>query len=195
MEVTVKAITENQEVLNSCRVTVWKDNLEKEPSEKFMYDIYFSEHSPIRDKVFVIDVVGVKSWVITHFVRHHEGFTPYISSQRDDRHASEVPRDELPQGALVNCRITLNAQAFINVSRKRFCLQAHKEAREFWSRVIEALTKVDPILANQCVPNCIYRGGICPEGKNGCGYNISEPFILRLKEYIGSHEKAYREIK
>ena len=36
MEIIVRELTNNKEILNRCRVTVWKDGLEKEPSEKFM---------------------------------------------------------------------------------------------------------------------------------------------------------------
>ena len=70
MKITVRAITENQEVLNRCRVTVWKEGLDKEPSTTFMDDLYKAEHSPIRDKWFVIEIRGIRSWVATHFVRH-----------------------------------------------------------------------------------------------------------------------------
>ena len=73
MNITIKELTGNQEVLNRCRVTVWKDELNKEPTVSFMENIYKSEHSPIRDKMFSIQIRGIKSWVATHFVRHSIG--------------------------------------------------------------------------------------------------------------------------
>jgi thymidylate synthase ThyX len=42
----------------------------------------------------------------------------------------DVPRDELPQGSLNDMDMTCNAQAFINISRKRLCSRASKETRE-----------------------------------------------------------------
>ena len=64
----------------------------------------------------------------------------------------------MPQGTLVDMDIVLNAQSFIDVSRKRLCGMASYETREAWKKVIEALRKVDPNLADCCVPNCVYRG-------------------------------------
>lgn len=186
MKITVKALTDNSAVLNAARTTVWKDSVEKEPSEKFMNDIYFAEHSPIRAKEFLVEIYGVKSWVTTHLCRHSIGYTPFISTQRDDRHISDVPRDELPQGALVNMQIILNAQAFINVSRKRLCYMAHVETRNVWENVVEELRLVDPILARYCVKNCCYRNGICSEGKNCCGFCNTSEFQTELSDYLGA---------
>lgn len=183
MEVTVRAITETKEILNRCRVTVWKDALEKQPTETFLDNIYKSEHSPIRDRMFVIEIRGIKSWVATHFVRHHIGCTPYVSTQRDDRIDYSGNRDDRRQGELVNMDLTLNAQAFINISRKRLCGMAHTEAQKVWNRVIKALREIDPQLAKNCVPECIYRG-FCPEHQQ-CG-RIDTPLYRKLrKEYIG----------
>jgi hypothetical protein len=188
LEITVRAITENKEVLNRCRVTVWKDGLEKEPSVQFMEDIYKSEHSPIRDKWFVIEIRGIRSWVATHFVRHSIGYTPYVSTQRDDRLEFEGDRDDRRQGELVNMDITLNAQAFINVSRKRYCGQAHPKAQVVWNNVCKELKKIDEPLFNNCVPECVYRG-FCPE-KNPCNSGIGRcstaKYIQWRKDYIGN---------
>ena len=195
MEITVRAITSNQEVVDRCRTTVWKDTLGHDPSDKFMDNIYFSEHSPIRDKMFVIEIRGIKSWVATHLCRHSVGYTPYISTQRDDRIDHTISRDEAPQGTLVNMDITLNAQAMINVSRKRLCGMCSPETRQVWKRVIEELKEVDPQLAKNCVPNCVYRGGICPEGKNRCKYNESKAFNTALADYLEGHDTGFLDNK
>lgn len=187
MQVNVRAITTNQEVVDRCRVTVWKDSLGHNPSDKFMDDIYFSEHSPIRDKIFVVSLRDIPYWISVHLVRHSEGVTPYVSSQRDDRHNNAIPREEMPQGALVNMDMTVNAQAMINISRKRLCRMASKETMEIWKQVVKELEKVDEELAKNCVPNCVYRGGICPEGKNGCKYNQTECFKQELLGYLFGH--------
>ena len=187
MEVKIRAITSNQEVVDRCRVTVWKDSLGHEPSKTFMNNIYFSEHSPIRDKMFVIELRGIPYWLSVHLVRHSQGVTPYVSSQRDDRHDNPIPREQLPQGELVNMDMTLNAQAMINISRKRLCRMASKETREVWEQVIKELYKIDEELAKNCVPNCVYRGGICPEGKNGCKFNQTEVFKQELIGYLFGH--------
>lgn len=187
MNITVTELTKNQEVLNRCRVTVWKDGLDKEPSTKFMENIYKSEHSPIRDKMFSIKIRDVKSWVATHFVRHSIGYTPYVSTQRNDRVTYEGDRDDRKQGELVNMDITLNAQAFINVSKKRLCGQAHQEAQDLWIDVLEVLKDIDRPLFDNCVPECIYRG-FCPElvpCNNGAGRCNSLKYKQWRKDYIG----------
>ena len=191
MEITVRELTNNKEILNRCRVTVWKEGLEKEPSEKFMENIYKAEHSPIRDKMFNIQIRGVKSWLATHFVRHSVGYTPYVSTQRDDRLDYTGSRDDRKQGELVNMDITLNAQAFINVSKKRLCGQAHIEAQQLWNKVLEELKKIDKELYDNCVPECIYRG-FCPEifpCNNGKGRVNTPKYIQWRKEYIGNRIK------
>lgn len=184
MEIKVIELNDDSVVLNTARVTVWKDDIDKKPSDKFMRDIYFSEHSPIRCKNFLIEIRGIKSWVATHLVRHHIGYTPFVSTQRDDRHKSDIPRDELPQGALVNMDIVLNAEAFISVSRKRLCNMAHKETRDVWNMVLTELRKVDKNLADVCVRECVYRNGLCPEGGKSCKYNKTEEFKKELAKYL-----------
>lgn len=186
MKIKVKAITSNEEVVNACRITVWKNSLEKEPSETFMENIYKSEHSPIRDKIFVITIYGIESWLATHFVRHHEGYTPYVSTQRDDRITYDGNRDDRKQGELVNMRITLNAQAVINVSRKRLCGQAHIKAQQLWNKVLKEIKLIDEPLYNNCVPECVYRG-FCPELKS-CGRTNSNNYKQWRKNYISGKD-------
>lgn len=62
----------------------------------------------------------------------------------------------------------MNAEAIINMSRKRLCKKASKETREVWTEVLLELNKVDTELVKHCVPQCI-QCGYCPEPK-GCGY-------------------------
>lgn len=184
MTIKVFPLVDDSVILNTARVTVWKDDATNKPSDEFMKDIYFKEHSPIRSKTFLIEIRGIKSWVATHLVRHHEGYTPYVSTQRDDRHQSDVPRDELPQGALVNMDIVANAQAIINVSRKRLCNMAHPETQAVWRDVIKTLDAVDHSLARCCVRECVYRGGICPECEKSCHYNKSDAFLREVSKYL-----------
>lgn len=188
MDVKVTPITDDSIVMNTARVTVWKDKLDREPSEKFMRDIYFTEHSPIRAKEYLVEITGIPSWISVHLVRHHEGFTPFVSTQRDDRHEAPIPRSEAPQGTPVNMDMVINAQAFINISRKRLCGMASPETRAVWQRVVDELRKVDPNLADCCVPNCVYRGGICPEIGHSCKYNKSDAFKEAFAKYMEGRE-------
>ena len=92
-------------------------------------------------------------------------------------------RDYLFQGQENDMDMTCNAQAFINISRKRLCKGcASPETRMAWEIVIEMLRKHDPILAEKCVPECLYRG-FCPEIDRCCGYVNTKRFEEDLKKY------------
>ena len=175
-------VTSWKRVLNAARRTVGKSPLDKEPSYSFKKKILLAEHSPIRLLEYDFSWEDIKQWVTVHLVRHHEGCEKFVHSQREDRRELSVPRDELPQGSLNDMDMTCNAQAMINISRKRLCSCASKETREAWGQVIEKLKEVDPVLAEVCVPECIYRG-FCPETDRCCGYCFTPLYRSRLENY------------
>lgn len=76
----------------------------------------------------------------------------------------------------------MNAEAIINMSKKRLCAKASKETREIWEAVITELAKVDPDLARFCVKPCIFNGGICREYKS-CGFIKTSLFQNLLNQY------------
>lgn len=168
-----------EEVANRARTTVSKGELGKEPSDRFKRRILMAEHSPIRGLVYCFKIRDLKSWVATHFVRHHVGVEKWVSTQRTDR--TGVDRDELPQGALVTMELEANAQALINMSRKRLCNQASKETREVMQEMKEEVSKKDKFLAGTMVKECVYRG-FCPE-MIPCGYSRTEAYKKELEEY------------
>lgn len=168
-----------KEVLNKARTTVHKDELDKEPSDDFKRKILRAEHSPIRSLIYCFKITNLKSWIATHLVRHHVGVEKWVRTQRSDR--TGVNRDELPQGAEVEMEIEANAQALINMSRKRLCNQASPETREVMEAMKEEVSKRDKFLAEVMVKECVYRG-YCPE-MNPCGYATTEKFQKELDVY------------
>lgn len=173
--------------LNAARRTIGKSPLDKEPSDSWEAKMLLAEHSPIRLVEFEWTWEGIKQWVTTHIVRHHEGCEKMVHSQRGDRRSILEEygidiRDKLPQGAFNDMDMTANAQALINISRKRLCNCASKETREAWKQVQEAIRRVDPIMAEKMVPECIYRG-FCPEFMKPCGYSKTSQFEKALKKY------------
>lgn len=189
-------------VVNAARMTVGKEPIGKEPSDKFKRKILLAEHSPIRLLEYDVTIEDIQQWITTHLVRHHIGIEKFINSQRIDRNDAvktiaekmfgilndsmpgfESIRDAVPQGLRNNMMISLNAQAFMNISRKRLCKGCpSKETRAVWELVIDFLKTVDPILSEKCVPECVYRG-FCPEVDNCCGYVNTEAYKKRLEEY------------
>lgn len=94
--------------------------------------------------------------------------------------------NELPQHfdryAPTDLAFIINAEALINMSHKRLCGKASAETREVVRAICELVEKQDPDLYQHLVPQCVYRGGICPESKC-CGYIHSEAGKSRLRFY------------
>ena len=185
--VRMEQVTLWNRVLNAARRTIGKAPLTKEPSDSWKAKMLLAEHSPIRLLEFDWSWGDIKQWVTAHLVRHHEGCEKFVHTQRGDRRAileeyNVETRDELPQGALNSMDMTANAQALINISRKRLCNCASKETREAWTQVKEAIAEVDPVMASKMVPECIYRG-FCPEFMNPCGYANTRKYQEDLIKY------------
>ena len=183
----LEQVTSWKRVLNAARRTIGKEQLNKEPSDSWKAKMLLAEHSPIRLLEYDWSWGEIRQWVTAHLVRHHEGCEKFVHTQRGDRRKiledyGVETRDELPQGALNDMDMTANAQALINISRKRLCNCASKETREAWIQVKEAIAKVDPVLASKMVPECLYRG-FCPEFMNPCGYSKTEKYQKDLKKY------------
>lgn len=182
MKITAVPVTTWNRALNAARRTIGKNPIDKEPSKSWKAKMLLAEHSPIRLVEFDIHIDGIRQWVTTHLVRHHLGFLPFVHSQRADRRKLDCSRDDLPQGSLNDMDLTVNAQALINVSRKRLCNCASPETREAWKGIVTAISKIDPVMAEKCVPECVYRG-FCPEFMHSCGYFKSEAFQQALENY------------
>lgn len=191
-------------VVNAARRTWGKKPINHEPSDKFKRKILLAEHSPIRLLEYDFTIEDIRQWVTVHLVRHHMGCEKFVHSQRQDindsieklvakiieifkREGLDRPgwreRDYLQQGEPNDMDMTCNAQAFMNISRKRLCYGCPSpETRLAWEIVIEALSEIDPILAEKCVPECVYRG-FCPETDRCCGYVNTEGYKIALEEY------------
>lgn len=190
----LEQVTSWRRVLNAARRTIGKEPLDKEPSDSWKAKILLAEHSPIRLLEYDWTWGDIMQWVTTHLVRHHNGTEKFVHSQRGDRRAileeyNVGSRNDLPQGALNDMDMTANAQALINISRKRLCSCASKETREAWKQVKAEIAKVDPILASKMVPECLYRG-FCPEWMGSCGYSKTEKFEEDLKEYRNTNYES-----
>lgn len=76
----------------------------------------------------------------------------------------------------------MNAEAIINMSRKRLCAKASMETREIWEQVVDALKGVDPDLANHCVKPCVHCG-FCRE-RPKCGFTNTERYKEERENYL-----------
>lgn len=166
-----------KEIKDDALFTIHKEN-GKYPTTEWKRRILLAEHSPIRTGRLIINVYDIPNFVIGHFVRHNLGFTPFVSSLRNDRAEYDVVPD---RNTLNNMRFDGNFQSFINISRKRLCNCASVETRDVWNYIMSKIKEYEPELYSVCVRECIYRG-FCPE-MFSCGYDKTERFKEELIKY------------
>ena len=155
--VTVEQVVGWEYALDAARFTQGKPMTHKKPSETFIKKAIMAEHSPIKLVQYRVIIRNLKQWVGVHLLRH-EHMLPYICSQRNDRNESvEImvnkicgellsmiqaeqpdfnPRNLLPQGTCNDHMFWLNAQTFINISRRRLCREASRETQMVWKMII-----------------------------------------------------------
>lgn len=146
-----------------------------EPTSEWKRKLLLAEHSPLRHSLITIEVKDIPYCIMGHFVRHHNGVTPYVSTSREDR--TGVPRDERKQTDPVTMRMDLNIQSLINISRKRLCNQADPTTQKIWLGVIKEIAKKDEDIAWACVPEGIRSCG-CPEKFGQCSACVN--FIKQM---------------
>ena len=173
VHVTVTRPDTWQEVKDAAMSTIGKTS-SKYPSTEWKTRMLFAEHSPIRQLVYKIRFENIPYYVAMHLVRHKVGVEHYVSTQREDRTGED--RAGKPQDAPVTLTMTANAQAVINISRKRLCNQAHPETRKAWAEAVRQIITLDPEMRAVCVPECVYRG-FCPEF-NPCGGYMGREWVL-----------------
>ena len=171
-----------RDVADACNTTIRKEAGTKEPSSNWKIRMLRCEHSPIRQITIKWKWRDLFYWVSTHFVRHKIGIEHWVRTQRSDR--TGVDRNNAPQSAMVEHECEANAQAIINISRKRLCAGASPETRAAWKEFLETVKYEEPELYFSCVPDCIYRGH-CFEF-NSCGFHKTPEFQKRLKSYRGN---------
>lgn len=180
MNVSVRKITDFSLVANAARNTVNKPPLEKEFSDKFKLSMFLSEHSPIRNLLFEVIMTDIPYYASVHFSRHKIGVEHYVTTQRTDR--TGVDREKKMQDALVTHMMIINAQALINMARKRLCNNADGVTQSIMRQIKKCVTEVEPLLAKTMVVDCIYRAG-CFETKT-CGYDKTAHYQNESTDYL-----------
>ena len=178
-------------VADAARTTINMDSGDGEPSSSWKRRILMSEHSPIRKIIFSWKWIDIPFWSSVHFVRHKIGAEHFVGTQRSDRTGQN--RNNKPQSAPVVHEEFDNIQAIITISRKRLCGQASEETRQAWRMFLdEVIRQEEPELYIACVPECVYRNGLCPEYRT-CGYNKTLEFEEQLKKYLEGFEKQVND--
>ncbi len=168
MQITVKKLTCLDLMRRACEMT-----MRGQESKMTLNGIYKCEHSPMRTQMFWIEMLDIPTFVSVHFVRHKIGVEHFVMSNRDDRGGDE----EVNRWTEVNHGMLANAQALVNMARKRLCRKSHPTTRAIMEYVRKAVGEVDSDLAARMMPECVYRGG-CHE-LDPCGYED-----VNLKTYL-----------
>ena len=156
MKVVVEKLTDVGLARRACQFTLHS----QAETNIGLKKLYGSEHSPARTQLFWIELYDIPSFVSTHLVRHKIGIEHYVQTNRDDRGADTVADRNSP----VNHAMLCNAQALINMARKRLCLNTHEQTREVMLEIKREIGFVDRELRRWLVADCVYRGG-CYEPK------------------------------
>lgn len=159
MKISAEKLTEESLFRKACEATL-RPGMRSKLSLRQMFQC---EHSPIRTLKYWVQLSGLMTFVSVHFVRHKFGIEHYVQTQRDDR--GGVDGQKITRESPVQHSMDFNAQAAINISRKRLCLKSHPKTFKAWKEVCRELAQIEPELADFLVPECVYRNGLCPELK------------------------------
>ena len=137
-------------------------------------DSFMMPHSPTRLDMFFIQMYHIPNYLSVHLVRHGKFAEHFVKTGREDRNGPDNETRWSPK----DHGIFTNAQEIMQIARMRLCEKADKNAQfmlECWKK---SLLTLSPHLSKNMVPKCVYRNGICDEGKMSCG-----KLKLKLKEH------------
>ena len=157
MQIIVEKLTSVELARLACQFTTHRH----ESSTISLHDLYACEHSPIRTQIFLVHMIEIPNAVSVHFVRHKIGVEHFVQTHREDRGANFIADRNTP----VNHLMLLNAQALIQLARKRLCFKALEKTREVMNLIRSNVSSIDPDLASFMNPECVYRSGVCYERK------------------------------
>lgn len=171
MNIMLRPLTSYADVLRAARSTVPINKYKPEwtdadyPSDAWIRNMLRAGHSPIRVRLYRIDMIDIPSYVSVHYVRHKIGVEHFVSTNRSDRTGSD---EIITRASPVNHCMVANAQALINMAKDRLCRKASAETTEVMDRIQSALKNRNDILAEFLSPHCVWLG-FCKEEKP-CGY-------------------------
>ena len=190
MKITIKKLTDWDEVYDSALFTQKKEVGDKNPTSKWKLKTCYAGHSILRDLTFSIKIEDVESFVISHLIRHKKEYTqPYVQTLRED--LTGISSDSVTRLTKNGVKFILNAKSIIDISRVRLCNKASKETILVWKAVLKELEKIEPELASVCVPQCVEKG-FCTEYKT-CGFDESEKFYENVENFVENCVKNNRK--
>ena len=177
VDVSIRPLIQWDEAYRAALATQGIDSQGKFPSMDWRIRSLMAEHSQVKLVEFHLSLKHLMQFVGVHLIRHPY-LLPFVHSQRIDRDQKEEierftqkfmsvleedikndpdfnPRWVLPQGTQNDHDFYLNAQTFVNISRKRLCSCASKETRQVVQLVKERIKEVDPAVYHCMVRQCV----------------------------------------
>ena len=148
------------------------------------------EHAPVRLIRFFIEIIGLPTKASVHLVRHKIGVEHFVESNRIDKCGGND--EQINRLTPVNHGMEINAQALIQISRRRLCYNAEKTTVAIWRAVKKEMGNVCAETAQAMVPECVYRNGFCPELKQ-CKPGLSS--VLKMYGWDSVDIDAILKIK
>jgi len=173
MQVNVKMLTNPYAILDDAMFTQGRKPIYGNIAH-FYKQAIISEHSPLRSVLYRVDFYGIPYYAHVHLVRHHVGVQPIARSQRPDAmNPVDYDRNKAPQDTPMDLRLILNAQAILNIAKKRLCLKAdqvtYRAVKLMKEDLAQSKALFSQLLANACRPACEWQGNICHEVFKPCG--------------------------
>ena len=102
---------------------------------------------------------SVAAQLRTHEKKHGSYF--WMGTARPDR--ADAVQGEYSRDQIVPFVMKLTARALKEIAHYRMCRKAEKPTRDFLDELKQKIAEIEPSLADEMVPLCIFRGGICTE--------------------------------
>lgn len=146
-------------------------------SRQSLGNAYKTLHSTTRTQQFRVVCENIPNFVAMHLVRHTQGVDPYIQSRRPD--VSGIDTSDVTRYTPTNYTFFCNAQSLINMSMERLCRKhPSPETRDVFEMIKANIKEIDPAMALNMVPKCVFRNGMCPENTS-CGL-----YKMASEEYV-----------
>lgn len=150
--------------------------MSKPITEKSFRRMCFSRHSPIEEMEYWIEMI-VPERVHTHLVRHKE-IMKFVATSRPD-----LPWKTVIKNGERSMSCSVNLKRMIEISQQRLCNRAWNETKEVWKEIIQQVEELTPITKGLFHPVCVWYG-VCPEGKDCCGYTSRLEFACKRNRFI-----------
>lgn len=102
---------------------------------------------------------SVAAQLRTHEKKHGSYF--WMGTARPDR--TDAVQGEYSRDQIVPFVMKLTARALKEIAHYRMCRKAEKPTRDFLDELKLKIAEIEPYLADEMVPLCVFRGGICTE--------------------------------